>query len=101
MKELPVRKNIRLRDYDYSKAGYYFVTICTKDRHELLGSIRVGATAPGRPFVQLTQLGKCVDETIQLAGNETVKIDKYVTMPNHIHLIIVIYLHLPVFGVRR
>ena len=44
-KELPVRKNIRLKEYDYSSAGYYFVTICVKDRHEMLGKV-VGTTAP-------------------------------------------------------
>jgi len=34
--ELPIRKKLRLQGYDYSSAGYYFVTICTKDRHEIL-----------------------------------------------------------------
>ena len=37
--EKPARKRARLREYDYSSAGYYFVTICTKDRQESLGSI--------------------------------------------------------------
>ena len=31
MKELPVRKDIRLKGYDYSRAGYYFITICVND----------------------------------------------------------------------
>ena len=39
MKDLPVRKNIRLKDYDYSSNGAYFLTICVKNRHELLGKI--------------------------------------------------------------
>ena len=47
MKELPVRKKQRLAGYDYSKSGYYFVTLCIKDKLELLGKINVGATAPG------------------------------------------------------
>ena len=38
--DLPERKNIRLRGYDYSQGGYYFVTICTKDRLKLFGNIR-------------------------------------------------------------
>jgi len=42
MKELPVRRKIRLKDYDYSSAGYYFVTIYIKDKHEMLGKIVVG-----------------------------------------------------------
>jgi len=39
MNELPTRKKIRLNGYDYAGVGYYFVTICIKDRHELLGHI--------------------------------------------------------------
>ena len=35
MEKLPKRKNIRLKDYDYSQAGYYFVTICTNDKKNL------------------------------------------------------------------
>ena len=88
-KELPVRKNIRLQGYDYSNAGYYFITMCVKDKHELFGNI-VGTTALGRPFVELTPLGKCVDETIQIANNNGVKIDKYIIMPNHIHMIVIL-----------
>ena len=63
-REFPVRKSIRLKGYDYSKAGYYFITMCVKDRHEMLGEV-VGTTALGRPpYVELTPLGKCVDETM-------------------------------------
>ena len=40
MKEnLPKRKNIRLKNYDYSKEGMYFITICTKNRIKLFGEI--------------------------------------------------------------
>jgi len=89
-RELPIRKNIRLRGYDYSQTGCYFVTVCAKDGHELFGSIDVGATALGRPrpYVTLTPLGKYIDETIRLASKENVTIEKYVIMPNHIHMII-------------
>jgi len=37
VKEKPVRKCIRLDGYDYSAVGYYFITICVKDKHEMLG----------------------------------------------------------------
>ena len=40
--ELPKRKNLRLKDYDYSQNGAYFITICTKDKAHLFGEI-VGA----------------------------------------------------------
>jgi len=56
----------------------------------MLGKV-VGTTAPGRPpYVELTPLGICVDETIQVANKDTVKIDKYVIMPNHTHMIVVL-----------
>ena len=47
MDELPLRKNIRLKNYDYSQAGYYFITICSKDKKSLFWE--VGATC-GRQF---------------------------------------------------
>ena len=50
MNELLQRKPNRLKDFDYSLDGAYFVTICAKDRRNLFGTVTVGATAPGRPF---------------------------------------------------
>ena len=40
--ELPIRKPTRLKGYDYSEPGAYFVTICVKDRKPLLSEITVG-----------------------------------------------------------
>jgi len=88
-KELPVRKNIRLQGYDYTSAGYYHITMCVKNKHELFGKI-VGTTALGRPQIELTPLGKCLDETIQIANKNNVRIDKYAIMPNHVHMIVVL-----------
>ena len=45
--EYPKRKNIRLPDYDYSRNGAYFVTICTQNRERLFPF--VGAAPCGRP----------------------------------------------------
>ena len=42
MNKLPQRKNIRLKNYDYSQPGYYFITICTKDKKKYLGDISCG-----------------------------------------------------------
>lgn len=39
-KELPKRKHIRLRKYDYSQNGCYFITICVKNKRQLLGHYR-------------------------------------------------------------
>ena len=85
--DVQTRKKIRLSGYDYSSAGCYFVTMCAKDRHALLGRI-VGTTAPGRPSVELTPIGQCAAETIQVANKGNIRIDTYVVMPNHIHMIV-------------
>ena len=46
--ELPKRKNMRLKDYDYSQNGAYFLTVCVENRNELLSEIRRGDPC-GRP----------------------------------------------------
>jgi REP element-mobilizing transposase RayT len=86
---LPKRKSIRLHGHDYSGSGYYFITICVKDRRPLFGNV-VGTTAPGRPTVELTPIGQCVAETIRNATRNNVEIDKYVVMPNHVHVIVIL-----------
>ena len=87
MKDLPVRKKIRLKDYDYSQNGCYFVTVCVKDRYSILWDAAVGAVC-GRP--QLSPIGIIVEAEIQKMGNVYlhIHIDKYIIMPNHIHMII-------------
>jgi REP element-mobilizing transposase RayT len=59
--ELPIRKNIRLRDYDYSQGGVYFITICTKNKTSILWDINVGTTI-GRP--PLSRNGQIIDNAI-------------------------------------
>ena len=46
---MKARKYMRLGGHDYSQAGYYFVTICVKDGHEMLGEIVVGDGVPDVP----------------------------------------------------
>jgi len=96
--ELPVRKRIRLQHYDYSNAGYYYVTICAKSRRHIFGKV-VGTSVPARPqtdqytipYVELSQIGKYIDSAITYYNsNDIVLFDKYVVMPNHVHMIIVI-----------
>jgi nitroimidazol reductase NimA-like FMN-containing flavoprotein (pyridoxamine 5'-phosphate oxidase superfamily) len=43
MTELPKRKGTRLKGFDYSSNGAYYITLCVKDRHDMLGEIDVGA----------------------------------------------------------
>ena len=90
--EFPKRKHSRLKEYDYSQNGYYFATICVKNRESLLGSINVGRDAHIPPTVELTQIGEVTDKYIQNINTvyEGVAVDKYIIMPNHIHMIIVI-----------
>ena len=87
--DLPKRKPTRLKGYDYSSPGTYFITICVKDRKELLSRIVVGqGLAPAENY--LSVYGSVAKEQIELLENryQGVKIDKYVIMPNHIHLLI-------------
>lgn len=95
--DLPKRKKIRLQGYDYSQNGLYFVTFCVKDRHELLGRI-VGAII-NRPInnaqypnVELSEYGLITDDSINDISNHypDISVDKYVIMPNHIHMILMI-----------
>ncbi len=88
--ELPQRKPTRLKNYDYSGNGYYFVTICTDNRREILSHIVGQGLAPAEN--RLSDYGKIAErQLLDLENRYTcVKIDKYVIMPNHIHAIIVI-----------
>ena len=89
--DLPKRKPTRLRSYDYSTPGAYFVTVCTHEKRCSLSVITVGAGALDGPSIQLTEQGKIVEKYIlsteQIPG---MHVDKYVIMPNHIHLILVV-----------
>ncbi len=87
------RKRLRLPEYDYSLNGAYFITICTRDKRKLFwnNASFVGANSVRPPEMELSPYGQVVDNAIKhiaaTYGN-TVKIDKYVIMPNHIHMII-------------
>ncbi|MCL2009640.1 MAG: hypothetical protein FWG71_03730 [Synergistaceae bacterium] len=90
MKELPKRKPNRLKDYDYSQNGAYFVTICALGRMEIFSAITVGA-ASCRP--RLTRTGEIIENEILTLSRtyEGVSVDCSVIMPNHVHMIIGIY----------
>jgi hypothetical protein len=83
------RKQVRLKDYDYSKAGYYFLTICALNRCEIFGQA-VGGDANIAPSVFLSKIGAITEKYIKNIDlkYENVYVDKYVIMPNHIHMII-------------
>ncbi len=79
------RKSIRLKEYDYSFPGWYYVTICTYNRTNLFGRAIHGK-------IVLNNLGTKVEEewlkTKQIRAN--VDLDYYVIMPNHLHGLIII-----------
>ena len=81
--ELPKRKPSRLQNYDYSQNGAYFITVCTKDRHEMFGKILNEQSV-------LNEYGFIVKreiENISKIRKECV-VEKFVVMPNHVHLIV-------------
>ncbi len=79
------RRSIRLKDYDYSQAGAYFITICTQNRECLFGEIKDGQ-------MRLNEMGKITaiewENTSVLRPN--IELDEWVVMPNHFHGIIII-----------
>ena len=87
------RKNIRLVNFDYSRNGLYFITICTKNRITYLSKI-IDVTSVGadiiRPIVKMTNIGELLEFSINDIKNhyDNISILKYCIMPDHVHLII-------------
>lgn len=77
------RRSIRLKGYDYSQAGLYFVTICIKNRECLFGEIANGQMILNDP-------GKMVEiEWIKLPKRfKNIELHEYIVMPNHFHAIL-------------
>jgi putative transposase len=82
--EGPRRKAIRLRGYDYSQPGRYFITACTYERTCIFGEIKYGSLNP-------TPAGNIVRECwYELPAHYAgLHLDEFVVMPNHIHGIFV------------
>ncbi|MBQ8171959.1 MAG: hypothetical protein IJZ95_08230 [Oscillospiraceae bacterium] len=79
------RKKIRLKNYDYSQNGAYFVTICTQNREMLFGDVVDGEMV-------YSDLGKIAVEEIEHTNiqrrKDDIFISNYVVMPNHVHFIV-------------
>ncbi len=77
------RRSIRLKGYDYSQKGLYFITLCTKNKKHLFGEIINGAN-------HLNQFGEIVREewlkTTKIRSN--ISLGEFIIMPNHLHGII-------------
>jgi putative transposase len=79
------RGSIRLRDYDYSRPGAYFITICAHDRGHRFGEISGGE-------MHLNLAGETAWEVWRLLPDRYpgVQNDAFIVMPNHVHGIIMI-----------
>ena len=77
------RRSIRLKGYDYSQAGLYFVTIVTQNRENLFGEIQNGKMI-------LNDAGNMIEKLWGETPNHfaNIKLHEYIIMPNHIHEII-------------
>jgi len=79
------RKTLRLKNFDYSSNGKYFITVCTFGKENYFGEIENGKMV-------LSPIGQIVKEEIITASEKWnrvhIDIEKYVVMPNHVHMII-------------
>ena len=81
----PRRRSIRLKEFDYSQAGAYFVTVCTRDRTCLFGDVAASE-------MRLNEYGRIAFAAWEDLPNHypNVELDAFVVMPNHVHGIIVL-----------
>jgi len=92
--EIHNRRSIRLKGYDYSSAGAYFVTICSYKKELILSSVRAGLVSAHNHdnLIILKPPGKIISNCRYKIPErfENVVIDEFIIMPNHIHAIIII-----------
>jgi REP element-mobilizing transposase RayT len=85
MSEKPIRKKIRLTDYNYSQNGFYFITICSHEHKPILGHIEEDEMILNDYAEKLDSL------LINMSDKQqNIILDKYVFMPNHIHMVLVV-----------
>jgi len=79
------RRLIRLRGYDHTRAGAYYVTVCTQERAHIFGDVADGMMLPNAMGTVVQQCWDAIPEHMPM-----VVCDAFVVMPNHVHGIIVI-----------
>ncbi len=86
---LPKRKTMRSKYFDYNSSGIYFLTICTQHRQCLLSRV-VGTGVPDGPQIRLTKYGEIADRVISQLNDfyEYLSVEDYVIMPNHMHILL-------------
>ena len=88
----PIRKSIRLKEYDYTQNGVYFITICTQQKQHLFWNVgAIMDRPPKQP--ELSRIGLIAEKLINKIPDiyPAVHIEKYTVMPNHVHILIGIY----------
>lgn len=87
------RRSIRLKNYDYSQSGFYFLTICTYKRQSWFGEIK-------NDRMNLNQIGKIV--VVEWLNTPKIRLnfelDEWIIMPNHLHGIVIINEHILEIG---
>jgi putative transposase len=83
-REMHRRRSIRLKNFDYTQAGAYFITLCIQDRRCIFGHIE------GEMI--LNDMGTIVTDAWEWLGRQYdhVGLDTYIVMPNHLHGIIIL-----------
>ena len=81
--DLPNRRSIRLKAFDYAAPGAYFVTIVTHGRAPLFGAVKDGQ-------VRLSRIGAVADRCWREIPNHFphVELGSFVVMPNHVHILV-------------
>lgn len=84
------RRSIRLKDYDYSEAGLYFIIICVQNRECLFGNIAAGADLRVCPEMILNDAGMMVQKWYIELENKfpDIRCHEMAIMPNHFHCIV-------------
>lgn len=82
MDQFPVRKHIRMPEYDYSTPGYYFVTICSLANRPVFSN----------DMMQLTPVGEIASRCLEAIPDhlKEVAVDIFCVMPTHVHAIIIV-----------
>lgn len=85
MNNKPKRKQIRIKDYDYSTPGAYFITVCIADRKPILWNVGAATCRPN-----LSKIGSVVETAILQIQEHypMISVDKYCIMPDHIHMLL-------------
>ena len=83
---LPTRRSPRLKGFDYTAAGAYFLTVCTRDKDCILAEIRDGRSIP-------SDIGQAVERSWHQISSHfpDVSCDEFIVMPNHVHGILFIH----------